>query len=43
MHMTIFLDDKDYKRLQEIVEADRLPIAEAYDKMLADKKPKPKE
>lgn len=38
MHMTIYLDDQDYKRLQEIVEADKLPIAEAYVKMLEIKK-----
>ena len=38
MHSTIFLNDQDYKKLQEIVVTNKLPIAEAYDKMLAEDK-----
>lgn len=37
MHMTVFLEDNDYKRLQEIVLEYKLPITEAYDKMMAEK------
>ena len=37
MHSTIFLNDHDYKRLQEIVVKYKLPIAEAYDKMRVEK------
>ena len=37
MHQTLFLNDQDYQRLQEIVLSDKLPIAEAYDKMRAEK------
>jgi hypothetical protein len=37
MHFTIFLDDQDYKRLREIVVTYKLPIAEAYDRLIAEK------
>ncbi len=40
MHMTVLLDDQDYKRLQEIVRTEHLPSTEAYDKMVAEKKQK---
>lgn len=37
MHMTIFLDDQDYKRLQDIAVTENLTATEAYDKMEAEK------
>jgi hypothetical protein len=40
MHMTIFLDDQDYKRLKEIVVKYKLPITEAYDRMRSEKSQK---
>ena len=40
IHMSVCLDDQDYKRLQEIVRTEHLPSIEAYDKMVAEKKQK---
>lgn len=38
IHMSVCLNDQDYKRLQEIVRTEQLPSTEAYDKMVAEKK-----
>ncbi len=40
IHMSVCLNDQDYKRLQEIVRTEHLPSTEAYDKMVAEKKQK---
>ena len=37
MHMTVYVEDQDYKRMEELVEAENLTATEAYDKMEAEK------
>ena len=37
MHMSVYVEDQDYKRMEELVEAENLTATEAYDKMEADK------
>lgn len=36
IHMTVYLDDQDYKRLQEIAVTEKIPSTEAYDKMMSE-------
>ena len=35
--MTVYLEDKDYKRLQEIAVTEKLTATQAYDKMESEK------
>jgi len=37
IHMTVYLEDKDYKRLQEIAVTEKLTATQAYDKMESEK------